>query len=781
MILILSFSAAFFGCAGVRPIPSPEEAKLPQLYASLTEPLDKIDSSAVAGRRIVIDPGHGGRFPGAVGFGGVTEKEVNLGVGLYLWGLLKEAGAEPVLTRASDKHFADVQKDDLQARVDKTKEAEADIFISLHHNADIVPGSQKNQIETYYKMDDPGPSLDLAHAVHRHLVRNLGIRENKILAGNYYVLRNNPAKAALLGEASYLSNKWVEEKLRLASAQRLEAGAYFLGLCDYISRGIPEVVEITPSGTVAEAMPRISVAIKDGPGGAGIDPASIRLRLDGEAVNHHYLPEVDQIIYIPPDPLTNGEHRISIDARNLKGNALRTASTSFTIDLPPQSLEFAFDPPILPPDGQIQVAVVAEVKDKYGHPVRDGSIVRFKASEGNLSSDTGATLNGKAITYLSTKNTGAISVRVSFKDLSAERQIACHYPIKFALVSGFVQDKLDSSPLKEAVVVLDGERIACTNRDGFFSLPDVTPGRHGFSVSSNGYIPVKIDLDLKDRESKRKDLRLLPVAGGVLKGQVFVVDPEFGGGESGAIGPTSMRASDVNLVVARYLKDYLVRAGAKVFLTREFDVTIPELERVKLANAVGADRFVSIGHGGASDPALNFTYTAHYPNSRVGVPLAKAVQAHLVKALGHEDRGDKDSAAYCLVQTACPAIYTHASLITNQEEETRLSSPVYNRKEAYSIYNGILAGYGLTNQDTASLSGKVLDKNGKPVSNVLVTVDDYLMLQTGKDGAFRFLYLEPGQHRVKVECQGFAGIEKTDVTLQAGEERQLDINLERSR
>ena len=354
------------------------------------------------------------------------------------------------------------------------------------------------------------------------------------------------------------------------------------------------------------------------------------------------------------------------------------------------------------------------------------------------------------------------------------------YPIKFALVSGFVQDNLDSQPIKEAVVVLDDERIAYTNQDGFFSLSDVPSGRHGLSVRSNGYIPVKINLDVKDRESKRKDLRLLPVAGGVLKGQVFVVDPEFGGGESGAIGPAGMRASDVNLVVAGYLKDYLVMVGAKVFLTRESDVTTTPLERVKLANAVGPDRFISIGHGGVSYPALNFTYTAHYPNSRLGVPLAKAVQAHLVKALGHEDRGNKDSSAYCLVQMACPAIYTHASLITNQEEETRLSSPAYNRKEAYSIYNGILAGYGLTSEDTASLSGKVLDENGRPVANALVTVDDYLMLQTGKDGAFRFLYLEPGQHRVKVECQGFASAEKTDVYLHAGEERPLDINLERS-
>ena len=65
-----------------------------RLYESRTETLEGLDFASLNGRRIVIDPGHGGVFRGARGVGGLDEADVNLGVALYLWGLLEEAGAE---------------------------------------------------------------------------------------------------------------------------------------------------------------------------------------------------------------------------------------------------------------------------------------------------------------------------------------------------------------------------------------------------------------------------------------------------------------------------------------------------------------------------------------------------------------------------------------------------------------------------------------------------------------------------------------------------------------
>ena len=72
--------------------------------AAHPRPFDSdIDTGSLKDRVIVIDPGHGGPERGAIGVRGITEAEVNLTVGLHLWGLLKQAGARPVLTRFSDQ------------------------------------------------------------------------------------------------------------------------------------------------------------------------------------------------------------------------------------------------------------------------------------------------------------------------------------------------------------------------------------------------------------------------------------------------------------------------------------------------------------------------------------------------------------------------------------------------------------------------------------------------------------------------------------------------------
>src|SRR5213593_4238235 len=82
----------------VRPRPKPG-------YQRRVDELKSLDASALAGRRIAIDPGHGGLFRGALGVNGLTEAEVNLGVALYLRGLLEARGAIVTMTRTDDRDF----------------------------------------------------------------------------------------------------------------------------------------------------------------------------------------------------------------------------------------------------------------------------------------------------------------------------------------------------------------------------------------------------------------------------------------------------------------------------------------------------------------------------------------------------------------------------------------------------------------------------------------------------------------------------------------------------
>jgi N-acetylmuramoyl-L-alanine amidase len=94
-------------------------------------------------RKVVLDPGHGGKDPGALGPGGIAEKEIVLSIAKKLAVKLKtEMGTEVVLTRKDDRFVP------LEDRTLLANSEDADLFISLHVNAS--PNADARGIETYY-------------------------------------------------------------------------------------------------------------------------------------------------------------------------------------------------------------------------------------------------------------------------------------------------------------------------------------------------------------------------------------------------------------------------------------------------------------------------------------------------------------------------------------------------------------------------------------------------------------------------------------------------------
>src|SRR5439155_827583 len=127
-----------------------------------------------------------------------------------------------------------------------------------------------NETQTYYKLGDQGPSLDAAQDVHRSLVRNLGIETQRLLPGNYFVLRNS-APPGILTEASYITDPDVEARLALAAKERLEAEALLIGLGHFFARRVPVVVRVTDGEGFAL---RDSLALRlTAVRGAGVAPA----------------------------------------------------------------------------------------------------------------------------------------------------------------------------------------------------------------------------------------------------------------------------------------------------------------------------------------------------------------------------------------------------------------------------------------------------------------------------------------------------------------------------
>ena len=110
----------------------------------------------IDGKRIVLDPGHGGSDTGAIGPTGVTEKSIALRIAKRLKTLLEAEGAEVILTRTEDtevspKKAKATDVEELQARCDIANQNAADIFLSIHLDAFFGPEAH-GTTGYYYEM-----------------------------------------------------------------------------------------------------------------------------------------------------------------------------------------------------------------------------------------------------------------------------------------------------------------------------------------------------------------------------------------------------------------------------------------------------------------------------------------------------------------------------------------------------------------------------------------------------------------------------------------------------
>lgn len=123
--------------AAPTPDPAPRAEEPPRAPAKETY----ADPKRNAKRIVVIDPGHGGKDPGAVA-NGIREKDINLAVSKYLLERLEKRGYDARLTRSTDVYLT------LQERTDLAHEWNADVFVSMHVNA-LPPGRHATGMEIY--------------------------------------------------------------------------------------------------------------------------------------------------------------------------------------------------------------------------------------------------------------------------------------------------------------------------------------------------------------------------------------------------------------------------------------------------------------------------------------------------------------------------------------------------------------------------------------------------------------------------------------------------------
>lgn len=187
--------------------------------------------SVLDDRVIVLDPGHGGADPGAIGPSGLQEKDVNLSVAQKTARLLRQEGAEVILTRTGDVRLGEVQREDLEARCRIANNHQADLFVSLHSNASVSPSYQGTSVYYHAHPANSAENVKLARALQDSLVRSLGRNDLGVYSCNFYVLKNTNMPGALV-ETAFLSNSqeeqllaqdWFREKTAAAVVEGIKA------------------------------------------------------------------------------------------------------------------------------------------------------------------------------------------------------------------------------------------------------------------------------------------------------------------------------------------------------------------------------------------------------------------------------------------------------------------------------------------------------------------------------------------------------------------------------
>jgi N-acetylmuramoyl-L-alanine amidase len=202
----------------------------------LLDPFEGIPGGALTGKKILIDPGHGGPDKGAIGPSYTFEKDNNLAISSYLLDILTEAGATVSMTRTADVSVASnyTERADLQARVNIANSTKPDLFISIHNNANPNPDMSGTMV--FYSEQNPGSTesskfanLVLAEMTGKLATYNLGAR-----AADYYVLRHTNIPAVLI-EVAYISNAREEGRLQNPIFQKNAAAAIFQGIYRYFN------------------------------------------------------------------------------------------------------------------------------------------------------------------------------------------------------------------------------------------------------------------------------------------------------------------------------------------------------------------------------------------------------------------------------------------------------------------------------------------------------------------------------------------------------------------
>lgn len=191
---------------------------------------------------IIIDAGHGGEDPGAVGVDGSLEKDINLEIALQIGKMLEAEDFIVVYTRTDDRllyteeeNIKGIRKiSDLKNRCKVAERYPESMFISIHMNSF---GSEKySGLQVYYSENNE-QSRALADSIQNNVREDLQTNNNRVIkAGkDMYILENIQNNAVLI-ECGFLTNKEECKKLSEKEYQKQLSFSIVCGIIEYMDK-----------------------------------------------------------------------------------------------------------------------------------------------------------------------------------------------------------------------------------------------------------------------------------------------------------------------------------------------------------------------------------------------------------------------------------------------------------------------------------------------------------------------------------------------------------------
>jgi N-acetylmuramoyl-L-alanine amidase len=199
-----------------------------------------------AGRKFVIDPGHGGTDPGAVGIDGSAipnEEDFVLDVAQRLKTRLLNAGATVILTRSTDATVS------LTARRDLADAEDPDAFLSIHCNS--FSDASAHGTETYWYTSGNSSDQSLATKVQNRMLAAFGLTNRGVKTANFTVITGTPPSS--LAEMMFISNQAEFDLMNNPATRDDAAEAFYHAFGDFLG--------IDTSAPVIDTQPGIATVV----------------------------------------------------------------------------------------------------------------------------------------------------------------------------------------------------------------------------------------------------------------------------------------------------------------------------------------------------------------------------------------------------------------------------------------------------------------------------------------------------------------------------------------